>query len=619
MHFINIFIDRVENANIFNIIEGLMLGYHKHLTTTVDDDLIQEFLVEIGNLGYTASKLDTPTSISQIGVLEELKQVSEAFFRQFFPEYIQEQLRNTAQTFLIFHVPPNLCDIPWELFYNTDHFLADRFYIAKSTSRQWFRVNPIRKESLRILIVTDPTEDLVWAREEGEKLSEALYANLSSDRVQIQMLSGKHINKIQLLQALKECDIIHYAGHTYYDSEPSECGWLLSGNKVLRVREIKKAGSMPILVFSNSCLGSSVKGMQRYRKQKSSGTLEYLSDFSSIFTNNGASNYIGTYWELQDNRTACEFALQFYLSIFEEQPLGKALFEARKFARNSYPANNLTWANYTLHGDPTVRIIQPRQKPSFDASRTSNLLWHIRKTYPLPIAQSYLKFLNEHGKNDATENLKLLCRVLQDTLQTLAVIIFANCNHIGVNCKLPNMKSPLSLRKLMAYIYKCKLALHEFKLVLIPARLFNCLHLHRKGLDRLLTWFELFMAGKIKKQSLQAHLVTFQYLLENFLNDLNPLKQCYFIYMQENRETSVLFSGRDIQQLSFTSHISDTLKKYKHIAKFKNQMCLFHSKSNTIISLERYLKYDTKNQKLIFSLSIESEMVSKVIRVPKME
>ena len=142
-----------------------------------------------------------------------------------------------------------LRNIPWELLYDGSHFLVDKLFIGKNISGYWRDMLRPERDRLRVLIVADPTEDLEWARMEGEGLFESLNAELSADRLDVQFMAGRRITKLNLLNAVKDRDIIHYSGHLYYSHDQQESGWLLKGDKVLRAREIEKAGFSPYLVF----------------------------------------------------------------------------------------------------------------------------------------------------------------------------------------------------------------------------------------------------------------------------------------------------------------------------------------------------------------------------------
>ena len=604
MDFINILINRVKDINVFNLIEGRMFSYYTHLNTVVDDDLIEEFLSQISGLGEIANSLGKAKEHTLLNFSQDLKRVGEIFFNQFFPEEIQEYLRYASQSFLFLHVAPRLANIPWELLYNTDHFLAERFYIAKNISAYWTKAASVFKEHLRMLIIADPTEDLEWAREEGEKLFEALNSEMNAEFFEVQILSGKRINKIELLHDIKECDIIHYAGHTYVHTDPQESGWLLAEGKVLRAREIKKAGASPILVFSSSC--ASYMGQNSSLTSNEKGVKEkniYLNDLADAFMRTGISSYVGTNWELEDSLATCDFALHFYRSIFDAKPLGQALFEARKYARNTFPKSDLTWANYVLYGDPSTRITRLRQKPSFDASLSKTLLWRVRENYPLPIAHSYLNFVKKNEENKPSDNFKLLADVFQNCIQFLAALSFANCLHFDIALSLPEPGTALRLKELVDWLYRSNKALGLHKNRVIPSRFVSSLYLHREEVKNMLKWLSLFQRKKISAESIGSYLTGFQYFLENFLEDLHSLGDCQLLYIRRLEEPILLLNGQSPKSLGDSSLVLNAFLENKKYTYPKEQIFFFHPSRNVLLSLSRYLQYDVKAKKLSFLLA----------------
>ena len=57
MDILNILIDRVDNVNVFNLIQGRTPGRDTHLHTSVDQDLIQEFLDELERIAHLSNQV----------------------------------------------------------------------------------------------------------------------------------------------------------------------------------------------------------------------------------------------------------------------------------------------------------------------------------------------------------------------------------------------------------------------------------------------------------------------------------------------------------------------------------------------------------------------------------
>ena len=581
-----------------------MLSYYKHLHSVVDDDLIEEFLSQVEGLGEISNSLGKAKEHSVLDLSQDIKRIGEIFFNQFFPEDIQEYLRYAKQSFLFLHVAPSLGNLSWELLYNTDHFLAERFYIAKDTSLYWAKAASAFKEHLRMLIIADPREDLPWAREEGEKLFDTLNSEMNIDFFEVRILSGQRINKIELLHEIKECDIIHYTGHTYVHPNPHESGWLLAGEKVLRAREIKKAGASPILVFSNSCASS--KSSENFSKdsEKRVGQKDmHLNHLGDAFIRTGISSYIGTNWELEDSQNTCDFALHFYRSIFDAKPFGQALFEARKFARDTFAKSDLTWLNYVLHGDPSTRITRLRQKPIFDALRSRTLLWRVRENYPLPLAHPYLKLIKEDKEKDPSAKFELLADLFQSVILFLSALSFSNCLYFDISLPLPEPGANMSLKKLVSCLYKSNKALSSHRNGVIPSRLVSSLYLHREDIQDMLKWLSLFERKKISATKIESYLSPFQYLLENFLDDLHSLSDCQLLYIRRLEEPILLLTGEAPRRLSDSSLLLNAFLGNKKYARPKEQLFFFHPSRNLLLSLSPYLYFNPKTEKLNFLLA----------------
>ncbi len=210
---LNIIIDRIGQTNVFNIVEGRQSYKNRHLNSLVDDNLIEEFLSEVERLKRISHRILSPNSFFDIDIIQELQYLGETFFDQFFPAAIRNLLRSLSHSFLFFHVDHNLRNIPWELLHDGSDFLANRFYIAKSIAGAWQKRIFPAKERLRMLIIANPTEDLPWAQAEGECLYEVLSEEVHNEHLDIQLLTGRRINKLKLLNAITSCDLVHYAGH----------------------------------------------------------------------------------------------------------------------------------------------------------------------------------------------------------------------------------------------------------------------------------------------------------------------------------------------------------------------------------------------------------------------
>ncbi len=592
MEFLNIILDRVSNTVVFNIIQGRLPGSETHIHSVVDEDLIGEYLSEIERISSISHTITEGSGIISIDVAADLRKVGEAFYRQFFPEVIRDRLRKTDTGFLFFHVDSGLGSIPWELLHDGTGFFSDRFFIGRNVSGFWKEKSVTEKDRLRVLIIADPTEDLPWARAEGEGLFDTLNAEVSADRLDIQLLVGKRITKLNLLSALKDKHIVHYAGHVHHSANPGESGWLLYGNRILRAREIEKAGFAPDLVFSNSCFSSPVNTGEPISDSQSLNQegVARSGDLALAFLKAGIYNFIGTNWEIQDSRRTFEFAIAFYRSIFEERSVGEALFDARHHSRTSFPSSDLTWANYVLHGNPRTRVYRAGGRRTFDASRNALMYKRITEEYPSPISAAYTAFTDCQNSGGA-DCLGLLCDTFAKTILVTGSVILGQAVSLHMQTGLPSPDSRISLEE---WFNKTEEIFNFIKSMQIDTALpgiAEVIYQHRDSLRKMFLWRSDYLNRKIDADSLETYTVTYQYMLDNFLYDLGFFRKNLIFALKDSDENRgrPLHGNRnsDIRILPaeyYEEKISGYLKTNRSIIVYYN------SSKKHLFSLEPFMK-----------------------------
>ena len=142
-----------------------------------------------------------------------------------------------------------------------------------------------------------------------------------------------------VLDGLKNCDLFHYCGHSFFRGEGDDkSGLFLAGFKKLTLDDVRNLGSVPRLAFVNSCEGGRTRGELRPKEHDASS-------FAEFFLGMGIEAYIGTYWEVTDIG-AFDFARATYGVLAQGETLDKAVLEGRKTLFN---AEHKDWANYMLY------------------------------------------------------------------------------------------------------------------------------------------------------------------------------------------------------------------------------------------------------------------------------
>ncbi|MEQ8349886.1 MAG: CHAT domain-containing protein [Leptospiraceae bacterium] len=600
MDILNILIDRVENVNVFNLIQGRTPGRDTHLHTSVDQDLIQEFLEELERIAHLSNQLEGGLTF-ELNLSRRLRNAGQTFFDQFFPDPIQEKLRNSEGGFLFFHVDQTLASLPWELLYEGTCFLADKFSIGKNIAGFWAESQRAERDRLRVLIIADPTDDLDWARQEGEGLLESLNADVSSDRIDVELLTGPRLGKMELLEAIRDRDIIHYAGHLHYDPRQKESGWLLPEGKILRAREIEKMGSLPGLVFSNSCMSMP----DHLRRQEVSGDDDSgnegrrFNHLAGAFLRAGIASYIGTSWEIRDSDHTFQFALQFYRSLFEERSVGEAIFDARKHARQQFPENDLTWAAYNLHGNPLTRIFRSGNRRTFDASRNILTSRRIIQQYPYPISRLYKSFLDaqDRGETDSALMLEKLSRCFFHTLGICGSILF--CNLESLKIRLPGLNNALDFQAWTHEIFEGLNKVHSLGVELTAPGLVESFFLHRDNIEKLLKWSSSLSE---EGEHPDAYMVTFQYLFDNLLTDLSFLGRHRMVYLKDGAGDALELRGQNLTEMRILPSQMENVQLSRSIMKSAGQLCFFNTSRRSLLSLSPYMRFEPSEKELQYPL-----------------
>lgn len=550
----SIIIDRVGNTNVFNIVQESGVGNpalkaNERLQSVIDDDLIGEYLEElsrIANISRSLSSLPRGSEEHQalifqhLNLSHKLREIGEALFKQFFPAPLQEFIRDSQQSYLYFHVDAALASLPLEILHDGSAFLWEKFYVGKAIKGQDISLSDFHpREIINMLIIADPREDLDWARREGELLFEHLGAFVSPKKINLTLIGGKTVTKLNILNAVLDKDIIHYAGHLHYSGNPDENGWLLADGKILYAREFKMSGAQPKLIFCNSCLSARAG-------DQAGGDASWYAQFAAAFIRAGRTSYVGTNWELPDRQPTLEFTTQFYDNIFLGKSLGESLQQSRSHAREHFSLNDLSWASYLLMGNPMQTVFRA---DSLLPDVTRNMLEaeDVISHYPYPIAEAYEKFhkifaeKSEKGQSGGEESLKALFYLFSQCLFFLSGLVLANYRIFNfpkpIAFPFPNVEK--SLNSLFAALG----AIRAIKAHPLAVNLLETLYVHKENLEKIATLRKKYRAGTVKEGDFETYTITVQYLLEALLIDLDFLRHYGFYLIVEPGHRQLSFHG----------------------------------------------------------------------------
>ncbi len=224
-----------------------------------------------------------------------------------------------------------------------------RRYVAENLSAAKWLEQRRSSEGISILLIANPTGDLAGADAEAERVRKFFTPN-SGVRVN-DRLRGAAATRDAVLGELAsgKYDVVHYAGHAYFDAEQrSRSGILCAGNEVLSGAQLAELRSLPSLAFFNACESARVRSAVNRRDHTVDmhRRVERNVGLAEAFLRGGIANYIGTYWPVGDG-AAESFATTFYGKLVAGGSIGDAIQAARRKVRDS---GSIDWADYVHYG-----------------------------------------------------------------------------------------------------------------------------------------------------------------------------------------------------------------------------------------------------------------------------
>ncbi len=258
-----------------------------------------------------------------------------------------------SSRFMVIHDTP-ASQIPFELLLSSadEHpalngGLIRRIEVTDLPPDRLFK-QPPKKGQLKVLLVTDPNDNLPQAVAEAKSLRAFLEAH--KQHVDVTELPSVKATPAEVAAALATADVFHFCGHGFYDGPaPEESGLILAGASAgeqvrFTAADIRQISPLPRMAFVNACEVGRVRG-----------AVSSTVSFAEIFLRSGIDAYLGPYWEVDDH-AAASFATSVYTSLAIGHTLESAVLQARKTLHNGHSPKP-DWANYRLFGGEDFRLI----------------------------------------------------------------------------------------------------------------------------------------------------------------------------------------------------------------------------------------------------------------------
>lgn len=181
-----------------------------------------------------------------------------------------------------------------------------------------------RPQPSEVLLLQDPTEDLLFTRIEGAGLQQ-LYPKANT-------LTGPISNKEQILQLAPQCNVLHYSGHAFFDPMDPLRSALILGSKEanqsekwLTLRDIfcELHLRSNVLTVISGCESGMIRP----------GKVDEFIGLALGFLYAGSASVLSTLWAVYDISTALLIE-RFYQEWSQGRKIGAALREAQRWLRN---------------------------------------------------------------------------------------------------------------------------------------------------------------------------------------------------------------------------------------------------------------------------------------------
>jgi hypothetical protein len=288
----------------------------------------------------------------------DLARIGTALARTLLPATVREGLESMQSRPLVVVHDREASRVPWEVLrIGASHpALAgglSRRYTSDALSVARWREDRATADTLRVLLVVNPTQDLPGAAAEGSTLQQ----QLARRDVTCDVLAGRDATRPRIVAALSTgaFDVLHFAGHAFFDARrPDTSGLLCAGKEVLRAEHLASLGALPALIFCNACEAARVRRRPAAGKPvaRRSAVIRSMTGIAEGLLASGVANFIGTHWPVGDD-AAFAFSNSLYASLLQGARLGEAVLAGRQQLQ-AIPS--IDWADYVHYGSPDFRL-----------------------------------------------------------------------------------------------------------------------------------------------------------------------------------------------------------------------------------------------------------------------
>jgi CHAT domain-containing protein len=261
------------------------------------------------------------------------------------------RLKETRGGYLILGCDQMTVRLPWELLFDGDDFLCRTHLVSRQLEINAVgrtAAYPSADDTLKVLVVGNPTGDLPGAHKEAQAIARVLRRIKNA---QVKALVGDVSWEDVSRELNNDYDVLHYAGHARFDELRHGASGFILKNGTLTADDLSTRTFLPRLIVANAC-----------NSAKADGDLfegaPPTRDLVQGMLMAGARAVVGSMWKV-DDRAASTFGQVFYRALAPGvgQPkgaatVGEAVLRARQAIVEKHGIEQPAWAGYALYGSP---------------------------------------------------------------------------------------------------------------------------------------------------------------------------------------------------------------------------------------------------------------------------
>jgi class 3 adenylate cyclase/predicted ATPase len=181
-----------------------------------------------------------------------LRELGGTIYTQLIPASIRDFLRQSPARDLYLHLDEDLLEIPWEMAFDGDSFLGEKFNISRRISSAAgipgaSTERPVR-DALKVLLIRGASIPA-----SGEAYRAGLAQRLAAiEGLSATLVEAGSLPRAQALRLLAEHDVVHYVGPVQHRAaDAAEISWW-RGTEAISMREVAATTTPPQLLISDS-------------------------------------------------------------------------------------------------------------------------------------------------------------------------------------------------------------------------------------------------------------------------------------------------------------------------------------------------------------------------------